>query len=106
MLGSRGKGKRRVPWRDGGAHKQKRLEWRKQAMHSVNDISELGEPLVSLTYSGEWGQTAAVKIYKFDQKIAKTGIRYHAEYLGWWVGFTIRVLDEHAKKVQRLIDEM
>ena len=104
MFGSRGKGKRRVPWRDGVARKKKSPEWHKQAMHSVNDIEELGEPIVSLIYRGEWGEPAATKIYKFDQKIAKTGISYHAEYLGWWHGFTIQVIDKHKQKVQSIID--
>ena len=106
MFGRRGKGNRRFPGREGGARKRKRPEWHKQAMHAVDDISELGEPLVSLSYRGEWGKPPSVKIHKFDQKIAKTGIRYHAEYLGRWAGFTIQVVDEHAEKVRALIEEI
>ena len=107
MFGRRGKGNRRFPGREGGARKRKRPEWHKQAMHAVDDISELGEPLVSLNYRGEWGKPPSVKIHKFDQKIAKTGIRYHAEYLGRWNGgFIIRVLDKHAEKVQNIISEI
>jgi len=106
MFGSRGKGNRRVPWRDGGAKKMTAAVWPKQAHHAVNKVEELGTPIVSLTYHGEWGETGATKIYKFDQKIAKTGIPYHAEYLGWWHGFTIQVHEEHKQQVQEIIDKI
>lgn len=106
MFGRRSKGSRRFPGREGGARKRKHPQWRKQAMHAV-DESDLGEPLVFLMYAGEWGEPPSVKIYKFDQEIAKTGIRYHAEYLGRWRGgFAIRVLDEHAAEVRNIIDDM
>ncbi len=106
MAGSRGKGSRRRPGRSGGARKRKPIEWHKQATHAVDDARELGEPVVSLRYWGEWGQPPSVQIYKFDQKIAAIGIRYHARCLGRRAGFEIQVLDEHAPKVRSLIAEL
>lgn len=95
-----------MPGRDGGRRKSKFPEWRKQAMHAVDDIAELDKPLATLSYRGEWGEKPSAIIYKFDQKIAKTGIRYHAKYWGRWAGFTIQVMNDHAEKVCALIDEL
>ena len=45
----------------------------------MDDWSGLSGELAKLTYTGEYGQSAAQAIYLFDQRIAHTGIRYQAE---------------------------
>lgn len=102
---SRGKGSRRVPWRDGGRGKQKAAEWRKQATHAVDELTALSGEVVSLTYSPPFGRSAADAIYLFDQEIAHTGIRYHAELQGSRLSplFTIRVLSDEAARATALI---
>lgn len=79
--GSRGKGGRRAPGRDGGRRKQKGVAWRKQAMHAVDDATQLGE-LVELSFMCPFGQSAAESIYLFDQEMARAGIRYCPELRG------------------------
>lgn len=108
MFGSRGKGSRRRPWRDGGAGKSPYPQWHKQAAHAVWTKEELGEPLAALHYSGSWGQSPSKRIYKFDQKIAPTKIRYFAEFsnASWRAPFTIWVHQDHASTVQKLIGEL
>jgi hypothetical protein len=45
----------------------------------VDDWSELAGELAKMTYSGGYGRSPAQAIYLFDQRMAHTGIRYHAE---------------------------
>jgi hypothetical protein len=106
MSGSRGKGKRRGPWRDGGAHKQKRPEWRKQAAHAVEEPAELAEPLTCLQYRGRFREKPAHAIYRFDQRIVPTGIRYFPEYQGLWRGFAIHVSAEHQVRVEEILRQL
>src|SRR2546426_11747456 len=87
--GSQGKGSRRVPWRDGGAHKQRPPEWRKQAMHAVAEPAELGEPFVVLPYRGRYGEAPSHAIYRLDQEMARSDIPYYPEYGGRWRGVTL-----------------
>src|SRR5262249_13008801 len=105
---SRGKGSRRVPWRDGGKGKRKVAAWRKQAVHSVDDLAELPGELVALRYVCPADHTAAESIYLFDQRIAHTGIRYHAELHGTrhWPVFTIRVSADQGDRVSVILAQM
>jgi hypothetical protein len=105
-VGSQGKGSRRGPWRDGGKRKQRHPEWRKQAMHATRDPAELGATLVSLRYRVPYRESPEHAIYRFDQKVAGTGIRYQPEYHGRWQGFSIHVLADHAAKVQELLTQL
>src|SRR5437868_7092072 len=98
---SRGKGSRSVPWRDGGKGKQKAPAWRKRATHAVDELSELPDALMELSYPCPSGRSPAEGIYLFDRQIARTGIRYHAELLGSRFSpiFTIRIPVESAAMV-------
>src|SRR5205814_6331606 len=104
----RGKGSRRVPWRDGGKGRRKRAEWRKQAPHAVNDLSLLSQPVAELQYECPGGRSPAEGIYLFDQRIARSGIGYHAELHGsrFWPVFTIRVAADCAETVCAIIAEI
>ena len=93
--GSRGKGIRRFPGRDGGAHKRKQCDWAKQAHHATASVQDLTPPLATLVYEGDWDQPPEKNIYKLDQEVARLGLRYFAEYLGQWWGFEITVSEEH-----------
>jgi hypothetical protein len=101
--GSQGKGSRRGPWRDGGAHKQRSPEWRKQAMHAVAELAELGEPFVVLPYRGRYGETPSHAIYRLDQEMTRSEIRYYPEYQGRWRGFTLSVAVDHRERAQEVI---
>jgi hypothetical protein len=105
---SRGKGSRRVPWRDGGRRKQKRSEWQKRAAHAVKELSELSGVLVVLPYRCPSGRTPAEAIYRIDQQIARTGIRYYAELHGTphWPLFMIQVPAQDAARVRSLIEQV
>src|SRR5262245_3339791 len=105
---SRGKGSRRFPGRDGGRGKHKVAQWRKQATHAVDDLSVLPGALAALTYWCRFGQSPAEAIYRFDQQIAGTGIRYHAELHGarTWHFFTVHVPAESAERVQAIISRV
>ncbi len=102
---SRGKGGRRFPGRDGGRRKQKAIAWRKSAAHAVDDPSELSGDLIVLSYLCPFRRDAAASIYAFDQRLAGTGIRYHAELHGSRFDpvFTICVPAACAAMVQALI---
>src|SRR2546428_640909 len=88
-FGNPGKGSRRVPWRDGGRRKQRRSEWRKQAMHAVAELAALAAPLTSLPCRGPYWERPKHLIYRLDQELARAGIAYYPEYGGRWRGFTI-----------------
>src|SRR4051794_10137688 len=105
---SRGKGKRRFPGRDGGRRKQKPVAWRKRATHAVDDRSELPGQLVELSYVCSFDQSAAQAIYSFDQALAHTGIRYHAELHGgrYWPVFTLRVPADSVATVRSIITRL
>ena len=101
--GSRGKGVRRFPGRDGGARKRKQRDWVKQAHHATRSVQDLGAPLARLTYDGDWDKTPEENIYKLDQEVAKAGFQYFAEYLGRWWGFEITVSKQHDATMRRII---
>jgi hypothetical protein len=84
------------------------VAWRKQATHAVDELSALPGELTELTYSCPFGRSAADAIYLFDQQIAHTGIRYHAELHGSrsWSIFTIRVPVEQAATVRAIIEKV
>ena len=102
---SRGKGGRRFPGRDGGRRKQKAVEWRKQAKHSVDELSTFTEESVAMNYFCPSGQSPAEAIYRFDQEIARTGIRYYAELHGsrFWHFFTLHVPAHSATTVESIL---
>ena len=105
---SRGKGSRRVPGRDGGRRKRKPVEWRKQATHAVDDVSQLDGVLIELTHVCPFGRSAAECIYLFDQEVARAGIRYHAELRGTRLTpmFALRVPAAHEGTVRAIIDRV
>jgi len=102
---SRGKGSRRVPWRDGGRVKRKRPTWRKQATHSVDEVPEAWDEVVELTYRPQSRRSPAEAIYLLDQEVAGMAIRYTAELGGTrcWPVFTIRVPASCAAAVGAII---
>ena len=67
-------------------------------MHAVEIFPPHTGDVVELTYSLPWGRSAAEWIYLFDQRIARTGIRYQVELQGIGSGsvFVIRVPACHA----------
>jgi hypothetical protein len=74
---SRGKGGRRFPGREGGRRKRRPVgSWRHRCQHLVEDQSELSPPLVSLWYSGRWGEKLEHRAYVLDQEMAKAGVRW------------------------------
>jgi hypothetical protein len=78
---SRGKGSRRPPGRDGGRGKrakQKRIEWRKRAIHAVDEFPKNSDDIVELIFSVPFERTPSEIIYLFDQRISTTGFRYQA----------------------------
>src|SRR5205809_999431 len=104
--GSQGKGKRRGPWRDGGARKQRRPEWRKQAMHPVAEQAELGEAPAVLPYRARRGEPPEHAIYCLDQAMARAGIAYYPEYQGRWRGFTVSVPASHQERALEVIGRL
>jgi hypothetical protein len=102
---SRGKGSRRVPWRDGGRRKRKPVTWRKQATHAVDDPSELSGELVWDYYQCPSGRSPHQGIYLFDQEAARAGIRYYAELSGsrFYPAFFIHVPVADKDKVTAII---
>jgi hypothetical protein len=105
-FGSRGKGSRRMPWRDGGRRKQRCSEWRKQAMHAVDDPATLEEPVAALTFRGYLCDKPEHLIYRLDQEMARAGIPYHPEYGGRWRGYTIAVTARHKEKVREIMKRL
>ncbi len=103
ISGSKGKGARRFPGRDGGRRRGHRSDWSKQARHATESTDDLTPPLVTLQYEGKWGGSAANNIYKFDQLMSKLGTRYFAEYNGRWRGFAITVSKEHEQDTRKII---
>ena len=95
--GSRGKGSRRMPSRDGGARKKRVPTWHKQAAHAVHDIAALSEPTVTLHYLGDHYKNPGERIYVFDQLIAKAGIPYLPRQVGkWQFNITVPAADRNA----------
>jgi hypothetical protein len=68
----------------------------------------LSGDLVALTYPCPFGRTPAESIYLFDQSIARTGIRYHAELQGtrFWPVFIIRVPAEGGDTVNSILAQV
>jgi hypothetical protein len=64
--GSRGKGSRRGPWREGGARKARRPEWQKRAFHAVEAINSITEPVASLWYLSNHRKNPSERIYVLD----------------------------------------
>ena len=104
MPGTRGKGNRRSPGRDGGARSKHIENWRKQARHAVADQAYLASPLAALLYMSRVTQKPDILIYKFDQQAAKADIRYHAEYHGRGQ-FTIRVSKDILEIAQECVEK-
>jgi hypothetical protein len=102
---SRGKGSRRLPWRDGGRRKQKVAEWRKQATHAVEALTELTGELVRVHYHSPFGQKPGESIYRFDQEAARSSLRYFAELGGYRRApvFTLHVPVDQAAAVQAIV---
>ena len=93
MHRSRGKGNRRVPWRDGGATRQRRAAWVSRATHAVEESGYLGAGLVEIDL---WSmERPEACIYRFDQIAARGGWRYHAELVSSGPSTFFRVLVAH-----------
>ena len=92
-----------MPWRDGGVRKQRRSEWRKQAMHAVDDQAALEKPAASLTFRGHYREKPRHLIYRLDQAMPRAGIAYYPEYGGRWRGFTIYVTAGDRERVWEMI---
>ena len=103
---SRGKGNRRFPGRPGGARPQKPAIWRNRAQHLVAAPEELSPPRATLCYFGAFGENAAHTIYLLDQRMARLGIPYFAQYHGRrWnrTQFTVVVSAEYTTLVTHAI---
>lgn len=102
---SRGKGSRRLPGRDGGRRKRKVAEWRKQATHAVDALTELTGELIRLDYHCPFGHAPGESIYRFDQEAARIGLRYFAELGGYRLApvFTLHVSVDQAATVLAII---
>jgi hypothetical protein len=97
-----------VPWRDGGRGKRKAVAWRKQAVHAVEEFPEESGDIVELTYSFPNDHSAAESIYLFDQRIARTGMRYQVELRGSGFSsfFVIRVPASCVDRVSAIIAQI
>ena len=104
---SRGKGSRRRPWRDGGRRKWRSPEWRKQAVHAIEDFPKEAGELVEMFFF-PCDRSAAKSIYLFDQRIAHTGIKYQAELHGkrFTARFIIRVPASDVATVSEIIAQI
>src|SRR3712207_6428728 len=102
---SRGKGGRRVPWRDGGRGKSDRPEWRKQAMHISDHLPADGGEIVELSCRLAYGFHPGDWIYRFDQQMAKIGCLYSAKLnrIGNLHEFVIRVPEKIADSCRRIV---
>jgi len=108
---SRGKGSRRVPWRDGGRRKTKSVSWRKQAQHALDSVDDFVGPVHLLMIHGYYGDSASDMIYRFDQAMAKIGVHYYAEFSGqrqalWRWTFKVWVLAAKVAEVQEIISRI
>lgn len=94
-----------MPWRDGGRGKQKAAPWRSRATHAVDDVSQLGGEAVEVRYYCAFGLSAAEGIYLFDQAVARTGTRYHAELIGSqrFPVFVVRVPADRAEEIRAIV---
>jgi hypothetical protein len=104
---SRGKGNRRCPVPTSRG-KRKPAEWRKQAVHAVEAFPKNSGELVQIRYDGPYGRSPAEWIYLFDQRIAGTGICYHAELdrSRFQPAFNIHVPESDADKVSAIIAQI
>ena len=104
---SRGKGSRRRPWRDGGDRKWKRAAvWQHRAQHMVKSAEKLQQPVATINFSGAFGEDAGLLIYRFDQEMARIGVRYAAVLQSdafRTAHFTIHVPTEHADAVAAIL---
>ena len=100
--GSRGKGSRRGPWRDGGARKSRPASWQKQAAHASKSLADLPKPVVTLLYLGKHHKNPGEKIYVLDQLIARAGIPYLPIQAGRWA-FRITVPADNRVEVEDMI---
>jgi hypothetical protein len=107
---SQGEGSRRWPGRPGGARKRKVPEWEHQAVHKVETLADLPQPVTTLFYRKPWGKNPSESIYLFDQQAAKAGIDYYAEYgqaaSSRWFLFHIWVNEANREATQRIIDQL
>jgi len=92
--GSRGKGKRRSPGRDGGARKKQTPTWHKQAAHAAESLAALPKPVVTLPYYGDHYKNPGERIYVLDQLLSKARIPYFPAQSSQWA-FTITVPEEN-----------
>ena len=103
---SRGKGNRCFPGRPGGVCPKKPAIWRNRGQHLVATAEELSPPRATLCYFGVFGENATHNIYLLDQRMARMGIPYLAQYhCTRWnrTQFTIVVSAEHAGRVAQAI---
>jgi hypothetical protein len=103
--GSLGKGSRRGPWREGGARKARRPEWQKRASHAVEAIDSITEPVASLWYLGDHRKNPSERIYVLDQRMAKAGIPYFAEYGNRW-SFRVTVSAKYRTRANAIIESL
>ena len=104
ISGSKGKGSRRFPGRDGGRRRGHPEDWSKQARHATQSTADLMPPLVTLRYQGEWLAPASKNIYRFDQLVAKIGAFYYPRYRNRLEGFDITVAKSHEDDIRKIID--
>jgi hypothetical protein len=76
-VGSKGKGSRRLPGRDGGRGRSRpgTEAWKKRASHAVAEV-DLRHPTVKLGYSGKFREPLENAAYRLDQAFALNGIAY------------------------------
>ncbi len=76
LSGSRGKGARRGPWRDGGARKKRFPTLHKRAVHAAQTLANIPQPAATLDYFGDHYKNPDERVYVFDQLIHKAGVPY------------------------------
>jgi hypothetical protein len=103
--GSRGKGRRRFPGRDGGAGKKRLPEWQKRAAHAAESVAAIPKPVTSIWYMGDHSKNSCERIYVLDQRLAKAGIRYFAAYGGRWF-FKITVANGNRARATSIIESL
>ena len=87
---SRGKGSRRWPGRSGGLHKGRPVpDWERRCQHRTDDLSKLAGPFSTLSYRGPRRCRFVVRVYRFDQEMARLGVVYYADVA---VEYRMRIL--------------
>lgn len=109
--GSKGKGSRRFPGKDGGAgRKRAAAAWQKRATFMKQSLADLPAPHGIISFHGIWDKSSEESIYLLDQAMVEHGIDYFAEKAGerlkWWSRFKIIVNRSRFEDAREIISNL